>query len=94
MLFFAHRMKSLNPQATRFWFFVWHEAGLRGLVYALACIGQTPPVYNFPIPVLNVALTAATKRQFCPAGRRELLEERWRKEGMEIQGGRGKPRED
>lgn len=44
-------------------------------------VGQEPPVYNFPIPVFNVALRAATKGQFCLAGTRELLEERWREEG-------------
>lgn len=45
-------------------------------------VGQKPPVYNFPIPVFNVVLRAATKGQFCPAGTRELLErDGGRKEG-------------
>lgn len=45
-------------------------------------VGQKPPVYNFPIPVFNVVLRAATKGWFCPAGTRELLErDGGRKEG-------------
>lgn len=45
-------------------------------------VGQKPPVYNFPIPVFNVVLRAATKGRFCPAGTRELLErDGGRKEG-------------
>ena len=51
-------------------------------------VDQKPPVYNFPIPVFNVVLRAATKGWFCPPGTRELLErEGGRKEGRAISGG-------
>ena len=50
-------------------------------------VDQKPPVYNFPIPVFNVVLRAATKGWFCPPGTRELLErEGGRKEGRAISG--------